>query len=536
MDINQATHQKQRLKRVVALCEFIAANTAAVRQDVVVPHDELDVQDVRGRRGVGMGSRGFSTPHVGSETKLGLAIDGAGQVDGTTVLDGTLGVGLDTKVQRVHLAVATSRVAVVGIWLNKLVEGSVLLRVNIGAISGETDGGECWPGTVTDVVVGTTVVEPAVGSHLRAVLWHNVHDRAGVLQRVGAESVLGLLSDGVLDALASLDNLSMSVASECISFLWAEEENTGDNRDGEIFLGKITFSVIGGNGLVTICKITGTCTGSRKGCFLVTLAGVEGIRTIADRRYGTRTIGTGTGVVADQSRERFQITLDNEVVVHVRDKGDTHGRVAAKGEDQWAVLALERHGIELKFKTSLMLRCAPLSQSQHLVRHVDLVEQVPRVQGVLVVTIHTLSAQLILDTLDHGHGNTIGVVGLTLSLALEVDRSIGCSACAFKSSEPSCKEGIIPSRKGICDNLRRVGRAIILEVADTGKVDGDQGLLVDVAVARGGVSQGLTQVGAGTLVKVLEEPRLTERGRLLGVVSEEGHGRLSGTVPGKRSL
>ena len=75
-----------------------------------------------------------------------------------------------------------------------------------------------------------------------------------------------------------------------------------------------------------------------------------------------------------------------------------------------------------------------------------------------------------------------------------------------------------------------------MEVADTGKVDGDQGLLVDVAVARGGVGQGLTEVGAGTLVEVLEEPRLTERGRLLGVVSEESHGRLSGTELGERSL
>ena len=117
----------------------------------------------------------------------------------------------------------------VSIRLHLLVEGSILLRVDVGTVGGETNGGECRPGTVTNVVMGTTVVKVTVGSNLRAVLRHNVHDRACVLQRVGTESVLGLLSDGVLDALASLDDLGMSVGSESISLLRAQEKHTGDN-------------------------------------------------------------------------------------------------------------------------------------------------------------------------------------------------------------------------------------------------------------------------------------------------------------------
>ena len=71
-----------------------------------------------------------------------------------------------------------------------------------------------------------------------------------------------------------------------------------------------------------------------------------------------------------------------------------------------------------------------LSKTQHCVGHVDLVEQVPRVQGVLVVTVHALSTQLVLDTLDHSHGNTIAVVRLALSKTLEVIR-VGCRATSF---------------------------------------------------------------------------------------------------------
>lgn len=536
MDINQATHQKQRLKRIVALCEFIPANTAAVRQDVVVPHDKLDVQDGRVLHCRGPSHCGdVVTPHVGSETKLGLAIDGARQVDSTTVLDGALGVGLDTKVQRVHLAVATSRVAVVRIRLHLLVEGSILLRVDVGTVGGEPNGGKCRPGTVTDVIVGTTVVEVTVGSHLRAVLRHNVHDRASVLQSVGTESVLSLLSDGVLDALASLDDLGVGVGSESISLLWAQEEHTRDNRDGEIFLGKITCLCASRKSSGRTLKIAAAHTGCRKSGLTAALTSPP---ICTNTRHASGGIGASTGVVADQSRERFQVDLDNQVVVHVGDKRDTHGRVTAKGEDQWAVLALECHGVSLK------LLFVVLGKTQHGVGHVDLVEQVPRVQGVLVVTVHALSTQLILDTLDHSHGNTITVVRLTLSLAHEVASGIGSRCGAFIGRTNQTNMSIRSNKRSfqifVCTvRNRRCGVGIagtVLEVADTGKVDGDQGLLVDVAVARGGVSQGLTQVGAGTLVKVLEEPSLTERRALLGAESEVGHGRLSGTELGKRSL
>ena len=45
MGINQDTCQTYCLKRIVALGEFVPADTAAVCQDVVVPDNEFNVQD-----------------------------------------------------------------------------------------------------------------------------------------------------------------------------------------------------------------------------------------------------------------------------------------------------------------------------------------------------------------------------------------------------------------------------------------------------------------------------------------------------------
>ena len=75
MGINQDTCQTYCLKRIVALGEFVPADTAAVCQDVVVPDNEFNVQD--GRSGSLMSPSitiTLSTPHVGSKSEFALAV------------------------------------------------------------------------------------------------------------------------------------------------------------------------------------------------------------------------------------------------------------------------------------------------------------------------------------------------------------------------------------------------------------------------------------------------------------------------------
>ena len=141
MGIHQATHQKQCLKRIIALCKFVPANTAAVCQDVVVPDDEFNIQD-------GSGSCrlcpvcGSNIPHAGSKSEFALAVHRARQVDCTAVLNRTHGVRLDAKVHRVHLAGTTSGVLVVSIWLHLLVEALVLFGVKVRTVGGELQSSE----------------------------------------------------------------------------------------------------------------------------------------------------------------------------------------------------------------------------------------------------------------------------------------------------------------------------------------------------------------------------------------------------------